>query len=158
MVTASRELAGFMSQYDRSVAALGRAALARLKRRLPGARMLVYDNYNALVVGFGPSDRTSDAVLSIALYPRWVTLFFLKGASLRDPQNRLQGNGRQVRSVRLNDAADLDEPYLSALIAQAVGKTTPAFAASGGRLVIRSISPTRRPRRASPASSRAARA
>jgi len=40
---------------------------------------MVYDNYNALVIGFGPNDRPSLAIFSIVLFPRWVTLCFLQG-------------------------------------------------------------------------------
>jgi len=50
-----------------------------MRARLPGAVELVYDNHNALAIGFGPTERASDAVFSIALFPRWVSLFFLRG-------------------------------------------------------------------------------
>jgi hypothetical protein len=36
---------------------------------------LVYDNYNALAIGFGQTERVSDVIFSIAVYPRWVGLF-----------------------------------------------------------------------------------
>jgi hypothetical protein len=53
-----------------AIAKLARAAIAKLRKRLKGATQLVYDNDNALVIGFVPTDRPSDVVLSIALYPR----------------------------------------------------------------------------------------
>src|SRR5262245_18843481 len=62
------QLAAFMKRYDASVAAVAKAALTWMRRRLPGAVELVYDNYNALVIGFGPSERASEAIFSIALY------------------------------------------------------------------------------------------
>src|ERR1039458_9537409 len=68
--------------------------------RLPGAVQLVYDNYNALVIGFGPSERASEASFSIVLYPRWVTLFFLQGAGLPDPRRLLKGSGKVVRDCQ----------------------------------------------------------
>src|SRR5262245_59090891 len=114
---AQRRLDVFMARYSPEVAALARAALDKLRERLPGAIEMVYDNYNALVVGFGPTDRPSEAVLSIALYPRWVTLFFLHGAKFPDPQRRLKGSGKQVRQIRLEDETTLDEPAVRALIA-----------------------------------------
>jgi hypothetical protein len=49
----------------------------------------VYRNYNALVVGFCVGDRASSGLFSIAVYPRYVTLFFLKGAALPDPNGLL---------------------------------------------------------------------
>ena len=58
---------------------------------MPGAIELVGDRYTGLVIGFSPTERPADATLSIVLYPRWVNLFFLKGASLSDPKHLLEG-------------------------------------------------------------------
>ena len=47
-------LDAFLDKYSPAVATLARACLAKMRARLPGAVQLVYDNYNALVIGFGP--------------------------------------------------------------------------------------------------------
>ena len=65
------QLDAFLDKYTPAVAMLARACLAKMRARLPGAVQLVYDNYNALAIGFGPSERASEAIFSIALYPRW---------------------------------------------------------------------------------------
>lgn len=140
-------LARFIAQYDPAVAALGTGAIDALRTRLPGARLLVYDNYNALAVGFGPTDSTPEAVLSIAFFPRWVSLFFLWGATLPDPGKRLKGSGRQVRHLVLNGVRDLEDPYVVTLIEQAVRSATTPFPKKGGCVVIKSVSARRRPRR-----------
>ena len=146
--SAQADLEGFIDSYRPEIGALARAALARMRARLPGAVQLVYDNYNALVIGFGPSERASEAILSIALYPRWVNLFFLHGADLPDPGRLLNGTGKQVRSIRLRDAADLDQPAVRKLIDEAVARSAKPLPATGPScLVIRSISPKQRPRR-----------
>ncbi len=118
-LTPAARLATFLGRYERAIAAQGRAALAKLRKLLPGALELVYDNYNALVIAFAASERQQDIIVSIALYPRWVTLFFWRGASLDDPTKRLTGSGSQVRGIRLASAADLDAPDVRMLIAQA---------------------------------------
>ena len=101
-----------------------------------------------MVIGFGPGERTSDAIVSLGLYPRWVTLFFLQGARLPDPRQRLSGSGSRVRSVRLRDAAELDSPDLLALIRAALARAkTPIDPTARRRLVIRSVSARQRPRR-----------
>lgn len=126
-----------------------RKALRLLRRRVPGATEMVYDNYNALGVGFGPSDRASEAVLSIVAYPRWVSLFFLQnGARLRDLRGLLRGNGSRVRHIVLTLPAVLASPYVDALIEQALRSAKIAIDPPRRRvLVIKSIAARQRPRR-----------
>jgi hypothetical protein len=156
--TPARQWAAFLSKYDPAIAARGKAAVTRLRKYVPGAVELVYDNYNALVVGFGPSERASEAVLSIALYPRWVTLFFLQGARLDDPARRLEGAGTRVRHIVLTDLAILDQPAVRGLIGQALATAPrPIDARARRRMVIRSVSAKQRPRRPARARARATR-
>jgi hypothetical protein len=144
---AETQLDSFIDKYTPEVVADARRALAFLTERLPTACRLVYDNYNALVVGFGASDKVGDIILSIALYPRYVTLFFLRGTALPDPHGLLEGSGVTVRSVRLDPISRLETAEVGALIDAAVGNG-PALPATGnGRLIIKSISAKQRPRR-----------
>jgi hypothetical protein len=149
--TEQRQLDTFIDRYSPAVAEIARAVLARMRTMFPGATQIVYDNYNAAVIGFGPNERASEAVFSIALYPKWVTLFFLHGAGLPDPDGVLQGSGKLVRHIRLTGgAADLDQPHVRALMKAAVrSDKAPMDDPQQGRLVVRSISPKQRPRRAS---------
>jgi hypothetical protein len=142
------QLNAFLNKYSPAIATLARACLAKMRARLPGAVQLVYDNYNALAIGFGPSERASEAVFSIALYPRWVTLFFLQGAGLPDPKHHLKGSGKVVRHIVLASAADLDQPALQALMATALKRADRDIdPGAPGCLVIRSISAKQRSRR-----------
>ena len=144
------QLAAFIDKYTPAIGALARRALTKLRARVPGAVEMVYDNYNALVIGFGPTDRASDAILSIVLYPKWVNLFFLSGAGLPDPKKRLKGSGTKVRRILLDDVKVLDEPEVRTLIAAAIARAPKAFDRdSPRRTIIKSISPKQRPRRPS---------
>ena len=113
---------------------------------MPGAIELVYDNYNALAIGYGPSERTSEAVVSLAVYPRWINLYFLHGAALSDPSGLLKGSGRQGRYVRLENAADVESPPIRALLDAAIAASTVPFPERGGYTVIKSRSAKQRPR------------
>jgi hypothetical protein len=152
-VDAAAQLNGFLEKYDPKIAALGRKALAMMRRRLPGAIELIYDNYNALVIGFSAVDKVSATPFSIALYPRWITLFFLQGAALPDPKRLLQGEGAIVRSIRIEDAKALAATFanedVDALISAGVLHTGWMLdpKAKKGRMIIKSISPSQRPRR-----------
>jgi hypothetical protein len=142
------ELDRFIDKFSPATAALTRALLIRMRARLPGATIMVYDNYNALAIGFGATDRVSRAVLSLAVYPRWVNLFFLHAAGLVDPQALLKGGGAKVRHIRLLRPEALDDPAIEALIGQAVARSEPPFDPTAEqRLVIKSASAKQRPRR-----------
>jgi hypothetical protein len=137
-----------MQPYSPAVQKTARAALTKLRVQIPGAVEMVYDTYNALVVGFGPNDRASEAIVSIALYPKWVNLYFLDGALLADPEKLLTGRGNRVRTLRLDDASLLDIPAIRALIAAAVvNADSPFERRRSRRLLIKSIASRRRARR-----------
>jgi hypothetical protein len=146
--TSQQQLDTFIDRFDPEVAALGRKALVHMRKRLPGAVVMVYDNYNALAIGFGPVDKVSTTPLSIALYPRWINLFFLYGVRLPDPEKLLKGSGARVRSIRLDGIGTLKDEAIDDLISAAVmdvgWKLDPK---TKGQLLIKSIAKTQRPRR-----------
>jgi len=143
-----KQLAEFLAKYSPAIAKLAKQVLAKMRTRLPGAVELVYDNYNALAIAFGPTERTSDAMFSITLYPRWVSVFFVHGAEMPDPHKILKGSGNAMRHIVVDDAARLDEPAVRALMDQALKHAPkPLDASAASRIVIKSISAKQRPRR-----------
>jgi hypothetical protein len=148
MTDTERRIAGFVDKYTPAIAAQLRDARQRLRAHFPRGVEMVFDNYNALVFGIGPSDRTRESFISIAGYPKWVTLFFLDGASLRDPEGLLEGEGKQVRGIRLKTPADMATPAVAALIAQAIATRRDALAAAAPlSTVIKAEVGKQRPRR-----------
>ena len=143
---AEAQLESFIAKYSDPIAAEIRAARAELRRRLPGAYELVYDNYNALAIGYGASEKLDDVVFSIACFPRWVRLFFFHGTELDDPEGLLEGAGAQVRSLKLSSLARLDEPGVQALMRQALARQ-PIDPGGAGRTIVKSVSPNQRRRR-----------
>jgi hypothetical protein len=144
------QLASFIAKFTPEVAALARSILAAMRARYPTAIKLVYDNYNALAIGFGPSEKTSQAIFSVAVFPRWVSLFFLQGKQLPDPEGILQGSGNVARHIRLPSAGRLDELSVKNLMQEATARAAVPFSAHGApRLIIKSISAKQRPRRPS---------
>ena len=146
----AKQLAGFISKFEPKIAKLIRACRAEMRRLLPTAIELVYDNYNFFVIGYAPTQRPSDSILSIAAASNGVGLAFLHGASLPDPEKLLRGSGKLNRFVRLPTIDHLRSPAVLALIRAAVAQANkPLPAAGGGYTVIRSISAKQRPRRRS---------
>jgi len=146
--TPARQIERFLAKYDPAIRPEALAARRLLRKALPGATELVYDNYNALVFAFSSDGKSSGIILSIAVYPRWITLFFLHGTMLSDPKGLLEGSGAQIRGVRLKGGAkDLRKPAVRALIRQAVATAKVPLPKAGGQTVVRSISARQRPRR-----------
>jgi hypothetical protein len=145
---ADRDLLRFLARYTPEIRALAEDTLATMRKRLPGAVELVYDNYYALVIGFGPNERASDAIFSVVLYPQHVTLCFIYGAALPDPDKILNGSGNQVRHIRLGDAVVLNRPEVRRLMKAAVADADPPIdKKQERRIVIRAVSAKQRPRR-----------
>lgn len=145
-----KQIGSFLAKYTPKMQRLGRAVLAKMRKRLPNAIEMVYDNYNALVFGFSPTERPSDAIFSIALFPGHAALCFLQGAKLPDPRKRLRGSGNQVRNVRVDDVKVLDDPQVIALMDVALERAkVPMDPKQRRQIVIRAIAPTQRPRRPS---------
>jgi hypothetical protein len=142
------QLAAFIARFTPEIADQVCGAIAKMRARLPGSIELVYDNYNALAIGFGPTERTSEAIFSIAVFPRWLSLFFLQGAGLPDPGGRLKGSGKVARHIVLKTPADLDLEPVQALIEAALERAVkPLDSSQPHRIVIKSISAKQRPRR-----------
>jgi len=147
-VTPKQQLDELIDRFTPEVAAVARRALGKMRKLAPGALELVYDNYNALAIGFSPTERAGDGIFSIALFPPHASLFFLQGAKLPDPTKRLRGSGNVVRHVVLEDVKVLDEPDLRTLIDVALAKAkVPLDPKQPRRLIIKSISAKQRPRR-----------
>ncbi|RYE03332.1 MAG: hypothetical protein EOP61_05090 [Sphingomonadales bacterium] len=145
---AEAQLQSFIARFTPEIAERVRACRTALRACLPTANELVYDNYQALAIGYAPGKRSSEAILSIAVYPRVVRLFFLQGAGLPDPGHVLTGQGRKVRSIILESPATLDAPAVAALLAAALERAPQPLPLSGaGRTIIKSISAKQRPRR-----------
>ena len=145
---AEDQLRGFIAKFEPKHQRLIRAVRRVLRREFPTAHELVYDNYNFFVIGYGPTERPSDCIFSIAAASNGVGLCFVHGASLPDPEKLLTGAGKQTRFLRLESAAVLHRPEVKTLFSHAVAKSKASLPANGrGKLIIRSVSAKQRPRR-----------
>jgi len=144
---AEEHLKSFIDKFAPKNQALIRAARKILRKRLPAANELVYDNYNFFVIGYCSTERPSDCIVSIAAAANGVGLSFYYGSTLPDPRKILLGSGRQNRFIRIESAETLARPEVEAVIAAAVAQGETPLAASGrGKLIIRSIAAKQRPR------------
>jgi hypothetical protein len=145
--SAEERLRSFVAKFSPKDQKLIRSVRQAMRRRLPTANELVWDNYNFFVIGYSPTERPSDSVLSIAARANGVGLCFIYGAKLPDPKRVLQGSGRQTRFLRLESPDVLARPEVEALLAAAIARAPTPYSAEGrGRLIIRFVSARQRPR------------
>jgi hypothetical protein len=148
VASGKQQLSGFIEKFDSKSAALIRSVRTVLRKRLPTANELVYDNYNFFVIGYCSTERPSDCILSIAAGANGVGLSFYYGATLPDPHKLLLGSGSQNRFIRIESVATMTRPEVKELIAAAIAQAKRPLPGSGrGKLIIRSISKKQRQRR-----------
>ena len=153
MTSAETQLASYFTKYDPPTVKLGKALRAKLRARLPGLFEIVYvyENQNALVISYSPTEHGYDGLCSMALYPSRVHLYFAQGARLSksDPQKLLQGSGKTVRHVVLNAVADFDRAEIEVLMAAALKLAKLRLDASAkSSVIIKAESQKQRARRA----------
>ena len=148
-MAAEEQVDGFIDKFAPEMRGRIRECRAKVQSRLPSAVQLVYDNYNFFVIGFSPTRRPSDAILSLAAHRRGVNLCFLqRGPELPDPGGILRGTGKVVRNVVLDSPLDLDHDDVRALIEASLHLArTPMDHAEGPEVLIQSVSAKQRPRR-----------
>jgi hypothetical protein len=85
----------------------------------PDCNELIYDNYNALAIGFGPSDRAGDVFCGIAVYSNHVNFGFNRGSELADKGKILKGNGNFYRYITIKEKKDFPVEAIKKLLKEA---------------------------------------
>jgi hypothetical protein len=144
---AERQLSEFIAKFTPEMAKSIRTARAKMRGFMPHALELVYDNYNFFVIGYGPNEKAGDAIFSLAAQAKGLSLCFLQGAKLPDPNNLLRGSGNVVRNIRLESPDALDDPRVRQLIDIALDRAKQPIPVNGShQLIIKSVSAKQRPR------------
>lgn len=146
--TIEKQLAGFIDKFEPVNAKLIRQCRVELRKLMPTAIELVYDNYNFFVIGYCTIPRASGCIVSIAAAANGIGISFYQGATLADPDGLLQGSGKQNRFIRIPEIETLRGPKVLALINAAIAQAKAPLPLKGaGRTIIQSISGKQRPRR-----------
>lgn len=144
--TPRAQSSALLSRFPPEIVALAKRVLAKLRRVFPGSYELVYDYSGSLVVAFGVSDKGYEALVAVAIFPRWIRLYFDK--SLPDPEGLLEGSGGKVRSVTVQSASDLDRGGIRGLIQAAIKQSGVKFPRTGAtRVVIKSAAKKKKPKK-----------
>ncbi|MET3501827.1 hypothetical protein ABIC45_003439 [Mucilaginibacter rubeus] len=117
----------------------------------PQANELIYDNYNALAVGWSPTEKMSHIFCSFAVYRgiNYNTHFgFYWGAELSDPQKILIGEGKQYRYLLVNNIEAFPQQEIRKLVEEAwqnsLAKVKDAKQLTQGKTLVKMISDNKR--------------
>ncbi len=114
------ELVKFLKPYDRAIQKLALDLRLIVIDELAPCYENIYDAYSAVAIGYGSSERMSDAVCHIAVYTRGVNLGFSEGTSLPDPEGELEGTGKHIRHLGLKTKEDLPRPAIRIFLKRAL--------------------------------------
>jgi len=114
----------------------------------PDSNELIYDNYNALAIGFSLTDKVGDVFCSIAVYSKHVNFGFNRGSEISDPENILKGEGSLYRHITIREKIDLPKTYITKLMKDAhknaVSKMKEKATGLKGKTITKSVSTKKR--------------
>jgi hypothetical protein len=116
----------------------------------PKANELIYDNYNAVAVGWSPTDRVGHTFCSIAIgrTSNNIHFGFYWGSEISDPEKRLLGEGNQYRYLLLSDKKTFPKTYVKKLLKEAyansLAKVRDKKQLITGQTIVKSVSEKKR--------------
>lgn len=87
----------------------------------PQTNELIYDNYNAVALGWSPTDRVGHIFCTIAVgrTSNNIHFGFYWGAALSDPDHILLGEGNQYRYILVKSLGQFPKAYMKKLMKEA---------------------------------------
>jgi DNA helicase IV len=114
------ELIEFLHAYKPSVQSIGLGLRQLVLEEMAPCHEHIFPMRSKVVLLYGSSEKVlADCVCSIAVFNRHATLMFHRGVDLTDKHHRLQGSGKALRHIRVEQLQELDRPELRAYLREA---------------------------------------
>jgi len=143
-----KDLSRFLIPFPENVRAIALQLRDFVWDLYPGANELIYDNYNALAVGFGLSEKAGSVFCSFAVFSKHVNFGFNRGTEIDDPQKLLLGNGSLYRYITVKDTSLFPAEYIQQLLQDAYTNAVSRLKTSkqiiSGQTITKSVSPVQR--------------
>lgn len=139
------DLISFLLPFDKHIVELALWLREFVWDHYPQCNELIYDNYNAVAVGWSPTEKIGDIFCSIAVYGNKDVHFgFYRGSKIADPQQMLLGKGNQYRYIKVNTPSDFPQECITKLVADAyaysLSHLKPNAVILNGQTIVKSIS------------------
>jgi hypothetical protein len=143
-----KDLTKFLKPYDRNVAETAFLLRDFVIGQHPDCNELIYDNYNAVAIGYSTTDRQKELYCHIAVYTKYVNIGFNMGTLLDDPKGLLKGTGNSIRHITVDNIAEFSEKYVRGLLKQAFKLSIDSLENGEqkvkGQSIIKSVSATKK--------------
>jgi hypothetical protein len=146
----TKDLAKFLTPFGKDIADLVLWLREFVWDLYPQTNELIYDNYNALAMGWSPTDRVGHTFCSVAVgrTSKNVHFGFYWGSELTDPDKILLGQGNQYRYILVTDKNTFPKAYMKKLAKQAYANSLEKVKNKKqiihGQTIVKSISPVKR--------------
>jgi hypothetical protein len=115
----SEQLIEYLSPYDVRVGELALRLREIVISEAPDATEIVFRSYAVSII-FSYTEKWTGGFCYIGVATKHVNLGFLEGARLDDPDGVLEGEGKQMRHIKIKKPEDLKKPYLRKFIRAAI--------------------------------------
>jgi len=114
-----KALVEFLKPYDPSIRKLAIAIRDFVIPEMEPCFEYIYDAYNAVAFGYGPSESYRQGAIHVAVYPKHVNLGFNQGAHMKDAAKLLKGTGNNIRHITIKSEAELKQPAIREYLREA---------------------------------------
>jgi hypothetical protein len=148
-VKEKEDLVKFLQPFHKDIIQVALWLRETVWKLYPKSNELIYDNYNAVAVGWSVSDKVGDTFCSIAIGSnKYVHFGFYWGSKIADPEKKLLGKGSQYRYITVKDKKEFPLAYMKKLMKEAhaysLSKMKKGEEMPAGATIVKSISPVRK--------------
>jgi len=145
-----KDLLTFLKPFPEDIKNLALRLRAFVWDLYPDCNELIYDNYNALAIGWSPTEKLGHTFCSIAVGRSSFNVHFgfYWGSQLADPKKILLGEGNQYRYILVRSWEEFPKAYITSLMKSAyensMKKVKDRKLLVSGLTVTKSVSPVKR--------------
>ena len=146
----TKALAKFLETFDKEVIDIVMWLRGFAWKLCPQANELIYDNYNAVSLGWSLTDKVGHNICAVVIYRanQNIHFGFFWGNELSDPDKILLGEGKHYRYILVPDKKKFPKAYIKKLInesyANSLSKINGQKQIIHGQTIVKSISGKKR--------------
>ena len=114
-----QQIKKFLQPFNNEIISLAIQLRDFIKEETKPSTEVVGDSTISLNIGYGFTEKAWDCFCAIIVYSKHINISFPSGAFLSDPHGLLQGKGKKIRHIRINDLDDVKNPAVKGLLLEA---------------------------------------